>query len=554
MSQLGVAYFTIEQLKVENEGLKDENSQLKARISQLTSDRESETQKWTVKEQSLLRKLNRRTEAVETMAEKVGVQTADLHIGNDFATHVPDHTENQGPNAEPSIHKDANTMFDLHPEQKITAGVTENRVTRNPDRTVRIIDSEDSDGSVCEAPKVKGKGAVGVEGKSSRGAKNAQDDESSRDLTYLSFLDVSQCRLQFIDESANLFCGQSEEVAKLRKTLEQERIERKQRLSLNRQSSKTDDNTTQTAPLDAQRQRSQQGFPRKSSMKDLTSRAANAKDAIEPSVHAKGQTENNRRHSETSMLSTRSQQRGVNAENMTSAFIVPDITIRNPGVGAQPIPELTKEAQAVLDQLSNHDGHNCTVCKRDSSKGEKRAHGEASRETINISRPVPVSERIPKFTENEDDATIRPAQAPGLALAIVLKGLDDELSHLKIQLSQYQALYNGHDPALSKRKRKSVYEKIEGLLQAIEVKSDQIYALYDVLEGQKQDAHEISEEEVEITLQSAGIDIGVLHLRGGGENEQDGEKIKETLAERHPWDLESDEESGEDLPWEGIDR
>lgn len=251
------------------------------------------------------------------------------------------------------------------------------------------------------------------------------------------------------------------------------------------------------------------------------------------------------------MLSTRGERRGLNAENMTSAFIVPDITIRNPGSGSHLVPELSKEAQDVLDGLAKHDGQNCTVCKRVNSQDGHHEHSAPVNEAIKIPKPVPVSDRILKRTPYEEEPTIRPAQAPGLALAIVMKGLDDELAHLKIELTQYQALYNGHDPALSKRKRKSVYNKIETLLEAIEVKADQVYALYDVLEGQKQDGHEISEEEVEITLQSVGINPTSLRLRGGGTDEEQQHEKKSSV--RQPWDLDSDGESVDDLPWEGIE-
>lgn len=286
-------------------------------------------------------------------------------------------------------------------------------------------------------------------------------------------------------------------------------------------------------------------------MKDLTSRSANHNDATEASLLPDRHPEHNRRHSETSMLSTRSRRRGLNSENMTSAFIVPDITIRNPAVGSQPVPELTKEAQEVLHGLAKHDGPNCTVCKRTTSD-EHHEHSAAAREAIKIPKPVPVSDRVPKSSPYEEEPTIRPAQAPGLALAIVIKGLDDELAHLKIELTRYQALYNGHDPALSKRKRKLVYHKIETLLGAIEVKADQLYALYDVLEGQKQDGHEISEEEIEITLESVGINTAGLHLRGGGSDEEQ-QHDKEKSAVRQPWDLDSDGESADGLPWEGIE-
>lgn len=277
-------------------------------------------------------------------------------------------------------------------------------------------------------------------------------------------------------------------------------------------------------------------------MKDVTSRSTIQHDAIENSLHAETQNENNRRHSDTSVLSTRSRRRGVDAENMTSAFIVPDITIRNPAAKQQQIPKLTKEAQKAINDLAKHESQDCTVCRRVVNADEH--HGNT---TVKITKPVPVSQRV---VEEEGDQTIRPSQTPSLALAIVLKELEDELKHLKIQLVQFQNLFNGHDPALSKRRRKSVQQQMNTVVHAIDVKADQIYALYDVLEGQKQDGHELSEEEVEITLQSIRVKAPELQLRGGGEDETGNEKHS---TERHPWDLESEGDDSDGLPWEGIE-
>lgn len=328
-------------------------------------------------------------------------------------------------------------------------------------------------------------------------------------------------------------------------------MQRKQRHNRDQQPDEKNDTITQIAQPGAQEKQPQQIFPRKSSMKDLTSRSTNRNDVTEPSLIPALQPEHTRRRSDTSISSIRSRRRGLNAENMTSAFIVPDITIRKPGVDSQPAPELTKEAQDVLNGLAEHDGQNCTVCKPAIGHDEHHEYNATAREAIKVPKPVPVSDRMPKSGPYEEEPTIRPSQAPGLALATVMKGLEDELAHLKVELARYQALYNGHDPALGKRKRKSVYRKIETLLHAIEVKADQIYALYDVLEGQKQDGHEISEEEVENTLQSIGINAAGLHLRGGGPDEQQHEKDRP--SERQPWDLDSDGESVDDLPWEGIE-
>jgi hypothetical protein len=180
--------------------------------------------------------------------------------------------------------------------------------------------------------------------------------------------------------------------------------------------------------------------------------------------------------------------------------------------------------------------------------GANHSHDEQTKETIKIPKPVPASDRMPEPTPYEEEPTIRPSQPPPVALATVIKGMEDELTHLKIQLSHYQALYNQHDPSLSKRKRKSVYVKIERLMRVIDTKSDQIYSLYDVLEGQKATGQEMNEEQVEITLQSLGVDLGGLGLRGGELEEEETEENEG----RPSWDVESGDSEG-DLPWEGFE-
>lgn len=218
----------------------------------------------------------------------------------------------------------------------------------------------------------------------------------------------------------------------------------------------------------------------------------------------KSNAEHNRRHSESSVLDRRKQRQRRRAENMTSAFILPDITVRHPSSG--PIRQVSVGAQAQLDDIQYHNGQNCTVCQQLIQRGEPHQHQSETKRTIIIPKPVPVSKRMPEPSEYNEEPTIRPSQPPSLALATVMKGLEDELKHLKIHLSQYQDLYNSQDASMEKSRRKQVGKKIKSLMRDIEVKSDQIYALYDALEGQKQDGHELTEQEVEVTSQSIMTD------------------------------------------------
>ena len=177
VSQLGVAYFTIEQLKVENESLKNENDKLKTRLGELSKDHENETRQWTLKEEALRRKLDRRPEAVRSIKEN-GVQPPEPQdkIGSRSSR-----AEGGVPNPESSPSKTPTTIFDLLPSRKDI-----NECSKGVQRTVQIDESQDSEDSVYEAPKGKGKGNA----RSAGTAENARADETSQNLTYLSFLEV----------------------------------------------------------------------------------------------------------------------------------------------------------------------------------------------------------------------------------------------------------------------------------------------------------------------------------------------------------------------------
>ncbi|CAH0048342.1 unnamed protein product [Clonostachys solani] len=158
---------------------------------------------------------------------------------------------------------------------------------------------------------------------------------------------------------------------------------------------------------------------------------------------------------------------------------------------------LSQDARRVLDGLCEHSCTNCTVCARIASHNIVVSSNElaSGKKRITVSRPVPVSDR-----NLTGDHTLRPAQAPGHALAMVIKGLEDESHHLQLELSRLQAKYNGTDKALGRRERLRMAEGIRALLKQVEAKNDQIYSLYDVLEGQKAAGQAMSDEELEMTV------------------------------------------------------
>ncbi|XP_044719763.1 centrosome microtubule-binding domain of cep57 domain-containing protein [Hirsutella rhossiliensis] len=161
-------------------------------------------------------------------------------------------------------------------------------------------------------------------------------------------------------------------------------------------------------------------------------------------------------------------------------------------------PALSSDARRILDGLCEHNCRNCIVCSRITSHRGVVTSAEvaAGKKRVTVSRPVPVTDR----EISDENVTVRPSQSPGHALALVIKGLEDEGQHLQLELSRLQARYNSGDKALGRRERLSLAEGIRTLLKRLEVKNDQIYSLYDVLEGQKAAGQAMSEEEVEMTV------------------------------------------------------
>lgn len=231
------------------------------------------------------------------------------------------------------------------------------------------------------------------------------------------------------------------------------------------------DNTTQdySAPLrEILRSRKEANADQRQSTRDVTSQS-------QKSQHARSQSRaSNRRAS-------------VEATCETSKSTIKEAC-----------PALTHDARRVLDNLCEHNCRNCTVCSRISShRGMVSAIDFASgKKRVTVSRPIPVTDR----DLTAEDPTMRPAHSPGHALAMVIKGLEDESQHLQLELTRLQSQYNGSDKALGRHDRLSMAESIRTLLKQLEAKNDQIYSLYDVLEGQKAAGQAMTEEEVEMTV------------------------------------------------------
>ncbi|KJZ76144.1 hypothetical protein HIM_04600 [Hirsutella minnesotensis 3608] len=223
------------------------------------------------------------------------------------------------------------------------------------------------------------------------------------------------------------------------------------------------------------------------------------------------------RHRDTTAQSLKLEQSKSSIKTAQKLVVETDITSetrRRIGEMGSSCPALSIDARRILDGLCEHNCRNCIVCSRITShRGVITAAETASgKKRIAISRPVPVTDR----EVLDENATVRPSQSPGHALALVIKGLEDEGRHMQLELSRLQAQYNSSDKSLGRKERLSLAEGIRMLLKRLEVKNDQIYSLYDVLEGQKVAGQAMSEEEVEMTVLNI-TGMTVRDVTGGSE-------------------------------------
>lgn len=272
----------------------------------------------------------------------------------------------------------------------------------------------------------------------------------------------------------------------------------------------------------------QPSLPRKSSMKDVTkTNVTQFEEDMTGNVHLDdntgGVTQTNQSATDASMLSNTSRRRRSAPNEMTSAFIIPDLML---GAGKQSIKLDIKEKL----NSKQHDNEDCTVCRRDTTN----AH--TSFDPLRVPKLVPVSSR----TSDDADATMRPARSPKEALALVVKELRDERVHLHAELAVVRAMLESHDPSLGRKRRVALEAEIANLLVRIKVKDDQIYNLYDVLEGQQDD--DITEQFVE------GVTEEIRQQDEEVEKEAESRKKdrRVTIQSFH-------EEDEEDLPWEGFE-
>ncbi|CAD6499723.1 BgTH12-03831 [Blumeria graminis f. sp. triticale] len=161
----------------------------------------------------------------------------------------------------------------------------------------------------------------------------------------------------------------------------------------------------------------------------------------------------------------------------------------------------SKAPKPSFHKSCDHQAQNCTICLCSTSDKDLQKPNYH----IKVEKPIPVSNRIHITTPYGDDPTIRPSTSPGRALATVIKGLKEEIEHTALKYNNVHKTYMSHDASLGRKIRKGLSNSMKSLHKEMEIKKDQLYALYDVLEGQKQAQQEMTDEFLDLTLTQLGV-------------------------------------------------
>lgn len=488
-----------------NEAMRLDNESLRQELAQLVEQHERDNDQWARKEADMRRKIKQR----ESIGGRSIETTRDaFDCGNERLEQSIPAGANTGKSAVISSHRnsslrreDTRTRIKNRVEQELhdvriadrSEAATRKTYTdlgRSSKRT--LLAPEFQPHRSCSAPNVDSKKArVESEVDSTTDlslAHRSVVQPTPKPTTIKPPVDLDLTELSYIGGA---------QIAHLRRTLEQERAALRRRSSVMEDAAEERNETVHSQQLGQEftgrsvmstRFQRQSDLPRKSSMKDNTQRT-NVTHCDEDvtgnlsNLDADGEaTQTKQSVVDLSMLSNTSRRRRSAPTEMTSAFILPDIKLEG-----YTTTNLTTAATTNLFRKSthkDHDNNNCMVCRREGL-------ATSADEDVRVPKLVAVSLRMPDDVE----ATLRPARSPRDALALVVKELQDERAHLHMELAVMRTMLEAHDASLGNHKRREINASIQDILRKLEIKDMQIYNLYDVLEGQKE--NELTELDVE---------------------------------------------------------
>jgi hypothetical protein len=557
-----------------NEAMRLDNENLREELAQLQAQQDEENEQWARKETELQRKIQQGEEAtrhtLDMTREVLGIREAN---NQDFDTTEPTFkSKGKGRASEKPLQRKPSYR------REDTRTRIKNRVQQEV-RNSRALSAANQSSHMEESPRKSYTGHSRFTNRSVSAPvpahKNVHVDSDVESTTDLSLApratpqvsrivrstkptttvqppaDLDLTELSYIDSNV---------IAQLRRTLEEERAAARLRAA----SAPTEQQVREDTVRSQRQTREDTVRSQRQAREDTVRSVASARSEHRPSLVRKSSLKETTRTNvtqfeedtgnmsnldadaeatqtrqsaiDTSMLSNMGRRRRSAPTEMTSAFIVPDIKLDAQNQATTPI----NTSQKLLSK--DHDNANCTVCRREGYT------------TATEDYRVPKLVRVSSRTANDVDATLRPAQSPKQALALVVKGLNDERMHLHMELAVQRALLEHHDPSLGNRQRRELNASIQDLLRRIELKDTHIYNLYDVLEGQQADdltEHDVEELTKEIRTEEqqaepsqekkpkkvtirSFVDEDSIEVGRGGVSEADG--LEDGVTQELPWE------------------
>jgi hypothetical protein len=566
-----------------NEAMRLDNENLRQELAQLSAQYEDDNAQWAQKEMTMKQKIKQREEAARTTldmtrevlsireannqqfddpyavvrskerAQEDTFQRKPSYRREDTRTRIKNRVQQEVQNSRAASTSQIASQMEESPRksytgvsrfsQRTSAPVDQYRSFSAPirgNKNAHVTSDVESTTDLSLAPRDTPYTSRSV-APSSKTAATIQPP-ADLDLTELSYIDsaqIAQLRRALEEEraaarrraqSASLEQDEREETVHTQKQTREDTI-RSQRQT-------REDTVRSVASAKSERRPS---LPRKSSLKDVTQRTnvtqfeedvTGNMSNLDADAEA---TQTKQSAIDASMLSNTSRRRRSAHNEMTSAFIVPDLKLDSRKQTTTTI-RISHNATS-----KDHDNSNCTVCRREGLT--------SATEDLRVPKLVAVSSRVP----DDVDATLRPARSPKEALALVVKELKDERAHLHMELAVMRAMLESHDVSLGNRKRRDINASIQDLLRRLEIKDTQIYNLYDVLEGQQTD--DLTELDVEnITEQ-----IRAEEDKTQNEPEKKAKKVTirsfvddDSIEIGRGVTVNMDGET-EELPWEGFE-
>jgi hypothetical protein len=146
--------------------------------------------------------------------------------------------------------------------------------------------------------------------------------------------------------------------------------------------------------------------------------------------------------------------------------------------------------------ICKHNRVNCVVCCQKAGP-----IGENEKVTVAVPRPIQPGKQSTKTASQQRSAILPdPAMDPGSALAYVMKLLDDERRHLWMQILAMRKSGETEEALNDKQRPRRVLREAEELWNAYVLKVEQLNRLDDVLAGQRAAGQDMTREEIDVTI------------------------------------------------------